>query len=223
LRHLCKDPGKDQAFVRRLTKWRQGQAKIMLHVAARVLEDKDDELTTVTFYFPSDLSEDERKRNRLNTLLKREISICEAVLCDLIQTIRCAVICVDLSRLGKQDNACGQDANTRANNAIRELEAHHDKQMTVYNAMRNKLLELVPELGEDVFPIANSSTIYCKSTTTAHQVGNSHRKDGEIWRADIGAGPSAKSRPRRAVQNQPENVPLHPGMCTLYSVSSRGA
>jgi hypothetical protein len=218
LRHLHKDPAKDQGFVRRLAKWRQGQAKIMPHVAARVLEDEDEDLTTISFYFPSDLSDDERKRNRLNTLFKREISLREAVLCDLIQTIRCAVICIDLSRLGKQDNARSQDANTRANNAIRELEAHRDKQMTVYNAMRQKLVDLAPELGGEVFPIANSTTTYRKSTTTARQVGDSHRKDGEIWRADIGAGPSGKSRPRRAVQReQNENVPPS-GTFALLSV-----
>ena len=192
----------------------------MPHVAARVLEDEGDDLTTVSFYFPSDLSDEERKRNCLNTLFRREVSLREAVLCDLIQTIRCAVICVDLSRLGKQDNARGQDANTRANRAIRELEAHRDKQMSVYNAMRNKLLELAPELSEDIFPVADSTTVYRKSTTAARQVGDSHRKDGEIWRADIGAGPSTKSRPRRAARvQQHENAPL-PGMFTLGSISS---
>ena len=61
--------------------------------------------------------------------------------------------------------------------------------MTVYNAMQEKLLSFTPELS-DVFPITTSMTIYCKSTTMAHQVSDSHRMDGEIWRADIGAGPS---------------------------------
>jgi hypothetical protein len=218
--HLRKDPARDGGFIRHLARWRQGQAKIMPHVATRILEDEDENLTTISFYFSSDLSDDECKKTRLNTLFKREVSLREAVLCDLIQTIRCAVICVDLSRLGKQDNARGQDANTCANNAIRELEAHRDKQMTVYNAMRQKLVDLAPEFAGDVFPIANSTTIYRKSTTTARQVSDSHRKDGDIWRADIGAGPSGKARPRRAVQTQQNEKGVQPpGMFALLSVS----
>ena len=87
LRHLRKDPVKDSGFVRRLAKWRQGQAKIMPHVAARMLEDEVEDIMTISFYFPSELPDDKRKRNRLNMLFKREILLREAVLCDLIQTI----------------------------------------------------------------------------------------------------------------------------------------
>jgi hypothetical protein len=75
LHHLHKDPAKDQSFVRRLAKWQQGEAKMMPHIAGRVLEDEDEDLTTISFYFPSDLSDGERKRNRLNTLYKREVSL----------------------------------------------------------------------------------------------------------------------------------------------------
>jgi hypothetical protein len=185
---------------------------MMPHVAARVLDEEDD-FASLSFYLPSDLSDEERKASRLSTLFKREICLREAVLCDMIQTIRCSVICVDLSRLGKQDNARGQDANTRANAAIRELEAHRDKHMTVYNLMRKKLLELAPDHDPDAFPIANSTTTYRKSTTAARQVGDSHRKDGDFWRADSGAGPSTNSRPRRVGKSQQhdENIPPQPG------------
>jgi hypothetical protein len=215
LQHLCKDPLKDQSFVRRLAKWRQGQAKLMPHVAARVLaEESDTGESSVSFYLPSDLSDDERKISRLNALFKREISLREAVLCDLIQMIWCSVICVDLSRLSKQDNARGQEANTRANATIRELEAHWDKHITIYNIMRKKLLELAPYHDPDVFPIANSTTIYRKSTTAARQVGDSHQKDGDIWRSDLSTGPSTNTRPRRRqIQQQEENISSQPGIC----------
>jgi hypothetical protein len=219
LRHLCKDPTKDQSFVRRLAKWRQGQAKLMPHVAARVVaEEGDTGENSLSLYLPSDLSDNELKTSRSNALLKREISLREAVLCDLIQMIRRSVICVDLSRLGKQDNARGQEANTRANAAIRELEAHRDKHVTIYNIMRKKLLDLVPNYGADVFPIANSTTIYRKSTTAARQVGDSHRRDGDIWRSDLGTGPLAKSRSRRRqIRPQDENISHQLGICIHLS------
>jgi hypothetical protein len=88
LRHLCKDPTKDQSFVRCLARWRQGQAKLMPHVAARILaEEGDTGDSSLSLYLPSDLSDDEHKTSRLNALFKREIMLREAVLCDLIQMI----------------------------------------------------------------------------------------------------------------------------------------
>jgi hypothetical protein len=225
LHHISKDPAKDQGFVRRLAKWRKGQVKIMPYIAARVLEDEEENLPSVSFYLPSDLSDEERKTSRLNTLFRREISLREAVLCDLIQTIRCAIICVDLSRLGKQDNARGQEANTRANSAIRELEAHRDNHMAIYNTMRKKLLALAPDRDPDVYPIANSDTIYRKSTASARQVGDSRRRDGDMWRSDLGAGPATKSKPRRSGRTQQdENAFSQPGTsistCFLFPWSN---
>jgi hypothetical protein len=71
LRHLCKDPLKDQSFVRRLAKWRQGQAKLMPHVAARVLaEESDTGESSVSFYLPSDLSDNECTLQERNFLTR---------------------------------------------------------------------------------------------------------------------------------------------------------
>jgi hypothetical protein len=82
----------------------------LMHVRNRVL-DEEDNFVSLSFYLLSDLSDKEQKVNHLNTLFKREICLQEAVFCNMIETIQCSVICVDSLHLGKQDNACSQDAN----------------------------------------------------------------------------------------------------------------
>jgi hypothetical protein len=75
------------------------------------------------------------------------------------------------------------------NDGIRELELARDTHITEYNAVRIKFERLEHPFAED-HPRITDDSLKRKSTTDGRQVGDSRRRDGHIWRNDIGAGPS---------------------------------
>jgi hypothetical protein len=160
----------------------------MPQVAERAALDAGKSLRDAIFYLPSDLDAKEIEGG-LQTLFNEEMVLRDAVLNDLVDNIRTGVTRVENAWGDKEESARGQKANLRANDGIRELELARDVHITEYNAVRLKFEQLRHPLAED-HPRITDESLRHKSTTDGRQVGDSRRRDGSIWRTDIGAGPS---------------------------------
>jgi hypothetical protein len=184
-----KDPDNDRSFVRKVKAWRELQASFMPHVGERAAAEVDKSLRDLILYLPSDLDAKEIQDGGLKTLLDEEMALRDAILNDLVCNICNDVMRVENAWGDKEESTCGQKANLRANDGIRELELARDTHITEYNAVRTKLERLEHPLAED-HPRITDESLTRKSTTNGRQVGDSRRRDGSIWRNDIGAGPS---------------------------------
>jgi hypothetical protein len=122
-------------------------------------------------------------------LLDEEMALRDAILNDLIYNICNDVMRVENAWGDKEESARGQKANLRANDGIRELELARDTYIMEYNAVQTKFERLKHPLAED-HPRITDESLKHKSTTDGRQVGDSRRRDGSIWRNDIGASPS---------------------------------
>jgi hypothetical protein len=111
------------SFVRHLAKWRMGQVKLLPHIAKHVLKASEEDLETVAFFLPSDLSSEEIEKHTLHKLLEEEISLHEAVLNEWLEKIHEATIHVDASYGAKGQNMRGQYENLRSNDGIKKLVA----------------------------------------------------------------------------------------------------
>jgi hypothetical protein len=121
-----KDPADVFSFVRRLAKWRKRQVKLLPHVANHVLKAFEEDLETVAFFLPSDLSLEEIEEHSLQKLLKEEISLHEAVLNEWLEKFCEATIHVDAAYGAKDQNACSQYENLHSNDGIKKLVAKQD-------------------------------------------------------------------------------------------------
>jgi hypothetical protein len=160
----------------------------MPQVTERAALEAYKSLRDAVLYLPSDLDAAEIMAG-LQTLFDEEMVLRDAVLNDLVDNIRTDVTRVENAWGDKEESARGQKANLRANDGIRELELARDAHITEYNAVRSKFERLEHPLAED-HPIITDESLKRKSTIDGRQVGDSRRRDGSIWRTDIGAGPS---------------------------------
>ena len=184
-----KDPDNDRSLVRKVKAWRELQATFMPHVSECTAREVGKSLRDTILYLPSDLDAMEIQKGELKTLLDEEMALRDAILNDLVYNIRNDVMRVENAWGDKEEGARGQKANLRANDGIRELELARDTHITEYNAVRIKFEQLEHPLAED-HPRITDESLKRKSTTDGRQVGDSRRRDGSIWRNDIGAGPS---------------------------------
>jgi hypothetical protein len=195
-----KDPADVFSFVRRLAKWRKGQVKLLPHIAKHVLKASEEDLETVPFFLPSDLSPGEIEKHNLQKLLEEEISLREAVLNEWLEKIREATIHVDAAYGAKGQNARGQYENLRSNDGIKKLVVKRNQLVAEYHGVRRKLQHLNHELAL-VYPELKASDFKRVSTIDGRSVGASQAVEGAAFRANIGAGPSTtehRNRPKES-------------------------
>ncbi|KAJ7798689.1 hypothetical protein B0H14DRAFT_3092881 [Mycena olivaceomarginata] len=168
----------------RIQHWRKEQKEIMPcmgdRVAAQTLTSplaQNEQL-----FLPSDLAnESERRKHDLISLGHEEIQWREGQLFDALRALQHIVKPLSTLRRRKIKNERQQKQNSRADDHIQEGIRRRNYHMATYELARQRLITL--DATNSTFPPLTEADLYMKSVQQKRQLGDSHRTDGALWRA----------------------------------------
>jgi hypothetical protein len=170
----------------RIQHWRKEQKDIMPcmgdRVAAQALTSplaQNEQL-----FLPSDLAnESERRKHDLISLGNEEIHWREGQLFDALRALQHIVKALSTLRRRKIKNERQQKQNSRAGDHIQEGIRRRNYHMATYELARQRLIIL--DATNFTFPPLTEADLYMKSVQQKRQLGDSHRTDGALWRAQV--------------------------------------
>jgi hypothetical protein len=184
----------------RFDKWISARSRFMptVDLSTTPMADSDNPLDILCAIvpLPTSMKHADLDANGLSDLLGEELKLREAELEDLIVAIRAQVQLVSAATYRKEQEARGQDANTRANTRITSLKTWWDFLAAEYIRLRTTIVGHNLTYQE-VFPPMTKAAMYRKRTDVSRQVGDSQKIDGFVhsrYRADMGAGPSIERK-----------------------------
>ncbi|KAJ7801739.1 hypothetical protein B0H14DRAFT_2615004 [Mycena olivaceomarginata] len=170
----------------RIQHWRKEQKDIMPCMGDRVAAQA---LTSTLaqnkqLFLPSDLAnESERRKHDLISLGNEEIHWREGQLFDALRALQHIVKALSTLRRRKIKNERQQKQNSRAGDHIQEGIRRRNYHMATYELARQRLIIL--DATNFIFPPLTEADLYMKSVQQKRQLGDSHRTDGALWRAQV--------------------------------------
>ncbi|KAE9389521.1 hypothetical protein BT96DRAFT_1003160 [Gymnopus androsaceus JB14] len=140
----------------RIDKWRKEQKRFM--------------------YF----SASDQQKFRLLGLASRQAQMLELALGDIINSLQTTVKTLTAAYKQKIKHACGQDANTRSNQEIRNIEAKRSTFIVNYALFRDAL-DALDALDKEKWPTLSEQDTFRKARERRQSPGNSRVVEGNRW------------------------------------------
>ena len=152
----------------------------MRSIAPRLARQSAAEPEDQRLFLPSDFSASDRQKFRLLGLASRHAQMLELALGDIINSLQTTVKTLTAAYERKIKHARGQDANTRSNQEIRNIEAKRSTFIVDYALFRDAL-DVLDALDKEKWPTLSEQDTFRKATERRRSPGDSRVVEGNLW------------------------------------------